>query len=261
MTYMTYNADVHGMALAGRIAAETLDYIGMHIKDGITTDRLNELAHNFMVERGAVPAPLNYNGFPKSICVSVNDIAVHGIPSDYVLKHGDMLNIDVTVIKNGYHGDTSRMFVVGESEHEWLSDHTMQCMYAGIMVVRNGAKYSDVAQAILDEHVRLCKENDYPSTPRLIKSVVGHGIGEQFHTEPLIPHYTHESNLTMRTGKCFTIEPCFSAGSDELVLQPDGWSKRTKDGSVTAQWEHTIRVTDDGFEILTLNEVMHYLFN
>lgn len=235
MIYINNDKDIEGMRLACRIAAETLDYMDKHVRFGITTDELNTLAHDFIVSKGAVPAPLNYHGFPKSICTSVNEVVSHGVPSDYVLTGSDSLNIDVTVIKNGYHGDTSRMYTVGVLGIDALRliSHTERCMYAGIGVVRDGAKFSDIAKAIDREHKRLCGEMRYVNKPELVQSTFGHGIGKTFHAEPLIPHYTNNSTLVMREGMCFTIEPCFTCGG------------------ISAQYEHTILVTKDGYDILT----------
>lgn len=249
--------DIEGMRLAGRIAAATLDFIELYVREGVTTNWLNELVHKFIVSNGASPATLNYHGFPKSCCISVNDVAVHGIPSDYKLKDSDIINIDVTVIKEGYHGDTSRMYMVGCGglPYSYLNTHTKSCMWAGIEAVKDGAAFDDIAIAIKREHVRLCIDRKYQKRPKLLREVNGHGIGKTFHAEPIIQHYMTGNERIMKSGMCFTIEPCFSAGSDRLRSHTDGWSKLTSDGSMTAQTEHTVLVTDTGYEVLTLGEL------
>ena len=246
--------DIAGMRVAGRLAAEVLEMIGEHVKPGVTTDELDRICHDYIVNvQKAIPAPLNYGGapgrmpFPKSICTSLNHVVCHGIPNDKPLKSGDSLNIDVTVIKDGYHGDTSKMFMVGDVP-EWaerLARITQECMYKGISVVRPGARLGDIG-AIIQEHAHA---NRYS----VVREYCGHGIGKVFHEDPQILHYGRAgTGMEMQEGMIFTIEPMINQGRPETRLLGDNWTAITKDRKLSAQWEHTILVTADGYEVLTL---------
>jgi methionyl aminopeptidase len=236
------------MREAGRLAAEVLLMIEPHVQPGITTDALNQVCHDYIVNRlQAVPAPLNYRGFPKSICTSVNHVVCHGIPGDKRLKRGDIVNIDITVIKDGWHGDTSRMFFVGEAsvQAKRLSQVAHDAMCLGIERVRPGARLGDIGAAI-QTHV---ERNGFS----VVREYCGHGIGRVFHEDPQVLHYgTPGTGLRLEPGMCFTIEPMVNAGRAEVKLLPDGWTVVTKDHSLSAQWEHTVLVTDSGVEVLTL---------
>jgi methionyl aminopeptidase len=244
--------DIEGMRLAGRLASEVLDFIGPHVKPGITTAELDRLCHDYMVNvQGTTPAPLNYappgyRPFPKSICTSVNHQVCHGIPGDRVLKNGDVLNIDITVIKNGYHGDTSRMFFVGEPSiaARRLCDVTFECMWLGIAQIRPGATLGDIGHAI-QVHA---EKHGYS----VVREFCGHGIGRKFHEEPQVLHYGRPGTLDrLVEGMTFTVEPMINAGRREIRELADGWTIVTKDHSLSAQWEHTVLVTANGYEILT----------
>jgi methionyl aminopeptidase len=235
------------MRTAGRLAAEVLDMITPHVQPGVTTDELNRICHDFIVtEQNAIPAPLNYRGFPKSICTSVNHVVCHGIPGAKVLKDGDILNIDITVIKDGFHGDTSRMFTVGPPSvrAQRLIDICYQCMFKGIELVRPGTQLGDIGYAI-QHHA---ESHGFS----VVREYCGHGIGKQFHEEPQVLHYgTRGTGLVLEPGMTFTIEPMINAGRRQVKLLPDQWTVVTKDRSLSAQWEHTVLVTEAGHEILT----------
>jgi methionyl aminopeptidase len=244
--------DIERMRVAGRLAAEVLDYITPFVKAGVTTAELDRLCHEYMVDvQGTVPAPLNYappgyRPFPKAICTSVNHQVCHGIPGDRVLKNGDVVNIDVTVIKDGYHGDTSRMFFVGEPSiaARRLCDVTYECMWLGIAQVRPGATLGDIGHAI-QVHA---EKHGYS----VVREFCGHGIGRKFHEEPQILHYGRPGTLDrLVEGMTFTVEPMINAGRRDIKELADGWTIVTKDHSLSAQWEHTVLVTADGYEILT----------
>lgn len=243
-------AEIEKMRVAGRLAAEVLEMIGEHIEPGVTTEELDRLCHAFIVkQQNAIPAPLNYRGFPKSICTSVNNQVCHGIPSQKRLKKGDMLNIDITVIKDGYHGDTSKMFTVGQPTvlASRLIDVTQQAMRAGIEVVGPGATLGDIGHAVQ----RLVERHKFS----VVREYCGHGIGRQFHEDPQVLHYGKPGDgLVLQSGMCFTIEPMVNAGKRFIKQLPDGWTVVTKDRSLSAQWEHTILVTEHGHDILTLRE-------
>jgi methionyl aminopeptidase len=242
--------EIEKMRRAGRLAASVLEMIGEHVVPGVTTDELDRICHSYIVDvLDAVPAPLNYRGFPRSICTSVNNQVCHGIPGNKRLKKGDIVNIDVTVIKDGYHGDTSKMFFVGEPSvlARRLVDITQQAMRIGIAEVRPGATLGDIGHAIqtFAEQQRFSVVREY----------CGHGIGREFHEEPQVLHYGKRGDgLTLQPGMCFTIEPMVNAGKRFVKLLPDGWTVVTKDRALSAQWEHTILVTDDGHEVLTLRD-------
>jgi methionyl aminopeptidase len=244
--------DIERMRIAGRLAAEVLDFITPHVKSGVTTGELDRLCHDYMVKvQGTTPAPLNYappgyRPYPKSICTSVNHQVCHGIPGDKLLKNGDVVNIDVTVIKDGYHGDTSRMFYVGEPSiaARRLCEVTYECMWLGIAQVRPGATIGDIGQAIQTH----AEKNGFS----VVREFCGHGIGRKFHEEPQILHYGRAGTLdTLSAGMTFTIEPMINAGRREIKELADGWTIVTKDHSLSAQWEHTVLVTPTGYEILT----------
>jgi methionyl aminopeptidase len=240
--------EVAKMRVAGRLAADVLDMIGEHVRPGITTGELDRLCHEYITQvQGAVPAPLNYRGFPRSICTSVNHQVCHGIPGEKVLKKGDILNIDVTVIKDGYHGDTSMMFAVGEPsiQARRLMQVTLEAMRVGIAQVRPGATLGDIGHAIQ----RFVEAQRFS----VVREYCGHGIGREFHEDPQILHYGKPgTGLTLEPGMCFTIEPMVNAGKRFIKQLPDGWTVVTKDRSLSAQWEHTVLVTPDGHEVLTL---------
>jgi methionyl aminopeptidase len=247
--------DIAKMRIAGRLASEVLDYIGQFVKPGISTDEIDRLCHNYMVDvQGTVPAPLNYappgySPYPKSICTSINHVVCHGVPGEKKLKTGDILNIDITVIKDGFHGDTSRMFHVGQTsiQARRLCDITYECMWHGIAMVRPGARLGDVGHAI-QTHA----ENSGFS---VVREFCGHGIGRKFHEEPQVLHYGRPgTGVELEAGMTFTIEPMINAGRADIRVLADGWTIVTKDHSLSAQWEHTVLVTGTGFEIMTLSD-------
>ena len=242
--------EIAKMRVAGRLAAEVLEMIEPHVRPGVTTDELDRICHDFIVdEQHAIPAPLDYRGFPKSICTSVNHQVCHGIPGNKRLKNGDIVNIDITVIKDGYHGDTSKMFVVGDASvlARRLIKLTQEAMRLGIAQVRPGATLGDVGHAIQT----FVESNNYS----VVREYCGHGIGREFHEDPQVLHYgSPGEGLALREGMCFTVEPMVNAGKRFIKLLPDGWTVVTKDRSLSAQWEHTVLVTADGHEILTLRQ-------
>lgn len=250
--------EIDKMRVAGRLAAEVLEMIGEYVKPGVTTEELNQICHDYIVDKqDAIPAPLNYKGFPKSICTSVNHVICHGIPSDKkALKKGDIINIDVTVIKDGYHGDTSKMFFVGKPSiaAERLVRVTQECMYKAIELVKPGLHLGDIG-AVIQKHA----ESNYYS---VVREYCGHGIGKTFHEDPQVMHYGKKgTGMQIREGMTFTIEPMINQGKPHCTLLPDEWTVVTKDRKLSAQWEHTILVTKDGFEILTLREEERALFS
>jgi methionyl aminopeptidase len=239
--------EIDKMRVAGRLAAQVLKMIEPHVQPGISTGEIDRICHEYIVnELGAIPAPLNYRGFPKSVCTSVNHVVCHGIPGDKVLKKGDIVNIDVTVIKDEFHGDTSRMFFVGEPPilGRRLSEVAHECMWLGIEMVRPGVKLGDIGHAI-QQHAE--KHNF-----SVVREYCGHGIGRTFHEDPQVLHYgSPNTGMALQEGMTFTIEPMVNAGRKETRLLKDGWTVVTKDHSLSAQWEHTVLVTPDGFEVLT----------
>ena len=243
-------AEIEKMRVAGQLAAEVLEMIEPYVVPGVTTEKLDQICHDYIVKKqGAIPAPLNYKGFPKSICTSVNHQVCHGIPGPKKLKNGDIVNIDITVIKDGYHGDTSKMFLVGEApiRAKRLVRLTQECMYLGIRQVRPGGHLGDVGHAI-QKHA---ESNGYS----VVQEFCGHGIGRGFHEEPQVLHYGKSGDgITLQPGMIFTIEPMINLGKRYVKILPDGWTAVTKDHSLSAQWEHTVLVTDDGYEILTLRQ-------
>ena len=237
------------MRTAGRLAADVLDMIAPYVVPGVTTDELNARCHEYIVNvQQAVPAPLNYRGFPKSICTSVNHVVCHGIPSpDKRLKQGDIINIDVTVIKDGWHGDTSRMYAVGKiaPSAQRLIDITHEAMWIGIRQIRPGAHLGDIGAAI--------QGFVEPQHLSIVREYCGHGIGQIFHEDPQVLHYGERgTGVALLPGMTFTVEPMVNAGKRHVRLLPDGWTVITKDHSLSAQWEHTVLVTDTGYEVLTL---------
>ena len=244
--------EIEMMRIAGRLASEVLDFITPHVRPGVTTGKLNDLCHDYMVKvQGTVPAPLNYappgyRPFPKSICTSVNHQVCHGIPGDRVLKPGDILNIDITVIKDGFHGDTSRMFYVGEPsiQAKRLVEVTFECMWVGIHQMRPGARLGDIGAAIQAHAER--------QGFSVVREFCGHGIGRKFHEEPQVLHYGRPgTGLVLEPGMTFTVEPMINAGKAGIRELADGWTIVTKDHSLSAQWEHTVAVTGSGFEVMT----------
>lgn len=236
------------MREAGHLAALVLDMIGEHVKPGVTTDELDRLCHDHIVQvQQAVPANLNYRGFPKTICASVNHVVCHGIPNDRRLKNGDIINIDVTVIRDGFHGDTSRMYFVGKPlpHAQRLVEACFEAMWQGIRCVRPGARLGDIGHAI--------QRSTESQSFTVVREYCGHGIGRIYHEDPQVLHYGKPgTGVELRAGMTFTIEPMINAGKRDVKLLPDGWTVVTRDHSLSAQWEHTVLVTDDGFEVLTL---------
>jgi methionyl aminopeptidase len=247
-------ADIEGMRIAGRLGSEVLDMLAPHVKPGVSTEQLDKLAHDYIFDvQGGVPAPLNYappgyTPYPKSICTSINHQVCHGIPNDRPLKNGDIVNIDVTVIKDGWHGDTSRMFIVGEGSiaAKRLCQITYEAMWHGIVKVRPGVRLGDIGHAI-----QVFSENAGYS---VVREFCGHGIGRKFHEEPQVLHYGRPGTLEeLVPGMIFTIEPMINAGRREIKETGDGWTIVTKDRSLSAQWEHTVLVTETGYEVLTVS--------
>jgi methionyl aminopeptidase len=244
--------DFAPMRAAGRLAAETLDMIAAHVAPGVTTDMLNTLCHDFITAHGAIAAPLNYRGFPKSTCISINHVVCHGIPGDKKLLDGDVLNIDVTVILNGWYGDSSRMYVAGEpsTRAKRLMDVTYESMMRGIAMVKPGATFGDVGHAI----------QTYVEAQRfsVVRDFCGHGIGQRFHEPPNVLHFGRPGEgAVFKPGMFFTIEPMVNAGRPEVKILDDGWTAVTRDRSLSAQFEHMIGVTETGHEIFTLSPAGH----
>ena len=240
--------DFAKMRIAGKLAAEILDYITPFVEVGVTTDYLNDLCHKKIIENNAIPAPLNYRGFPKSICTSINHVICHGIPSDKILKNGDILNIDVTVIVDGWHGDTSRMYFVGNDipiKAKKLTQITYECMMMGIEKVKPEIHLGEIG-FVIQNHA---EKHGFS----VVRDYCGHGIGKVFHAEPSVLHYGKKnSGILLKEGMFFTIEPMINVGTFETLLSKhDGWTVTTRDKSLSAQFEHTIGVTKDGFEIFT----------
>ena len=250
-------AEIEKMRLAGRLAAEVLDHIAPYIRPGVTTNEIDRLCHEYMTEvQHTVPAPLNYappgyKPFPKSVCTSVNHVVCHGIPGEKKLKAGDVVNVDVTVIADGYHGDSSRMYYVGEPpiQARRLCEVTYECMWLGIQAVRPGAYLGDIGHAIQT----YAEKHGFS----VVREFCGHGIGRRFHEEPQVLHYGRpRTGLRLEPGMIFTVEPMINAGRPEVRQLADGWTVVTKDHSLSAQWEHTVLVTPSGFEVLTVSPGM-----
>lgn len=239
--------DFEGMRRAGKLASQTLDFITPYVKAGVTTDELNMLCHNFIIEHKAIPAPLNYRGFPKSICTSINHVVCHGIPSDKKLITGDIINIDVTVIVDGWHGDTSRMFAIGKIglRAEKLIEATYEGMMRGIDVVKPGATLGDIGHAIQS----FVEKKGFS----VVRDFCGHGVGKIFHSAPNVVHYGKPGDgIVLKEGMFFTIEPMINAGKHQIKILEDGWTAVTRDRSLSAQYEHTLGVTATGYEIFTI---------
>ncbi|MGE0336212.1 MAG: type I methionyl aminopeptidase [Gammaproteobacteria bacterium] len=239
--------EIERMRLAGRLAAEVLEVIGPHVRPGVTTEELDRLCHAHIVDiQQAIPAPLNYHGFPKSICTSVNHVVCHGIPGDKRLKDGDVVNLDITVIKDGFHGDTSAMFYVGTPslKAQRLCETSYECLRLAIEMVRPGVRLGDIGAAIQS----YAEARNYS----VVREYCGHGIGREFHEEPQVLHYGQPgTGYLLEPGMTFTIEPMINAGKRYVKLLPDNWTVVTKDHSLSAQWEHTVLVTGTGYEVLT----------
>lgn len=245
---------IAGMRTAGKLASEVLDYLTPHVQPGVTTNALDKLAFDYITQvQQAIAAPLNYNPsgrnpYPKSICTSINHQVCHGIPSDKALKKGDIVNIDITVIKDGYHGDTSRMFYVGEPSilARRLTDITYECMWLGIAKIRAGAYLGDIGY-VIQQHAEKAGFS-------IVREFCGHGIGKVFHEEPQVLHYGRPGTLDqLKAGMIFTVEPMVNAGKREIREMGDGWTIKTRDRSLSAQWEHTVLVTETGYEVLTVS--------
>ncbi|MFO7604304.1 MAG: type I methionyl aminopeptidase [Gammaproteobacteria bacterium] len=248
MTVTIKSADeIEKMRVAGRLAAEVLEMIAPHVQAGVTSLELDRICHDYIVNKQkAIPAPLNYHGFPKSICTSVNHVICHGIPNEKRLKNGDIINIDITVIKDGYHGDTSKMFFVGEPsiQARRLAQVTYECLCKGIAQVRPGVHLGDIGH-VIQQHA---EGHQYS----VVREYCGHGIGKVFHEDPQVLHYGQPgTGLALEAGMIFTIEPMINAGKRHVKLMKDGWTVVTKDRTLSAQWEHTILVTETGHEVLT----------
>ena len=240
--------DFAKMRVAGKLASEVLNYIAPFVQAGVSTNYLNDLCHEKIISAGAIPAPLNYKGFPKSICTSINHVVCHGIPSEHkILKNGDIINIDVTVIVDGWHGDTSKMFFVGKPsvKAKKLVEVTYECLMLGIEQVKPGADFNVIGKAI----AKHAHKNGFS----VVRDFCGHGVGRVFHAEPNVVHYLCEKYATMQTGMFFTIEPMINEGSHETLISPhDGWTAWTRDKKLSAQFEHTIGITETGYEIFTI---------
>jgi methionyl aminopeptidase len=242
-------ADFAGMRRAGKLAAEVMDFITPHVEVGVTTEHLDKLCHDYIVGHGAIPAPLNYKGFPKSICTSINHVVCHGIPGPKKLAAGDIVNIDVTVILDSWYGDTSRMYIAGgktTKKAERLIDVTYDSMMAGIEVVKPGATLGDIGHAIQ----KVAEAERFS----VVRDFCGHGIGQTFHAPPSVLHYgSPKTGTVLKAGMFFTIEPMINAGAWQIKVLSDGWTAVTRDKSLSAQFEHTIAVTETGYEIFTLS--------
>ncbi|MAQ99486.1 MAG: type I methionyl aminopeptidase [Oceanospirillaceae bacterium] len=250
--------DIEKMRVAGRLAAEVLEMIGEHVRPGVSTGELDRICHDYIVNvQQAIPAPLNYHGFPKSICTSINQVICHGIPSDdKLLKKGDIVNIDITVIKDGYHGDTSKMFMVGEvlPAVDRLVKITQECLYLAIDMVKPGTQLGDIGHAI-QQHA---ESNHYS----VVREYCGHGIGKTFHADPQVLHYGKPgTGMALQEGMTFTIEPMINLGVRQNKLMKDGWTVVTKDRKPSAQWEHTLLVTATGVDVLTRRKEEEQFWN
>jgi methionyl aminopeptidase len=242
--------EITKMRIAGKLASEVLEMITPFVKEGVTTEELDKICHDYIVdEQDAYPAPLNYHGFPKSICTSINHVVCHGIPADKKLKKGDILNIDVTVKKDGYHGDTSKMFLVGEVSvmASKLVEVTHECLWKGIAMIKPGNHFGDIG-SVIEKHA---KSFGYS----IVDEFCGHGIGKDFHEAPQVMHHGKTgTGPEIKEGMIFTIEPMINVGKRKVSIMKDRWTAVTKDRSLSAQWDHTILVTKDGYEVLTLRE-------
>lgn len=241
------NVAIDKMKTAGKLAADVLVMLDEHVKTGVSTGVLDDIAHQYILDHGAIPAPLNYNGFPKSICTSINHVVCHGIPDhERLLKEGDIINIDITVIKDGYYGDTSKMWIVGQGSvmAQRLCQVAQKALYAGMKVVKNGAHLGDIGAAI--------QAVVEPERFSIVREFCGHGIGQTFHAEPQVLHYGKAgTGIELKTGMAFTIEPMINQGVWQTKIMKDGWTAITKDRKLSAQWEHTLIVTDNGCLVTT----------
>ncbi len=260
--------EIEKMRIAGKLAADVLEMIEPHVKAGVSTEKLNQICHKYITEvQEAIPAPLNYHGYPKSICTSINHIVCHGIPATEdskfgqmvrpaVLKDGDILNIDITVIKDGYHGDTSRMFMIGEvsPEDKRLCMVAQEALYIGMKQVKPGVQLGEIGTAI-EKYIKTNNKNNPRTKFSIVKDYCGHGIGNEFHEEPQVVHYRNGDRTVLKEGMTFTIEPMINAGKFGCRLDDeDNWTVYTADGKNSAQWEHTLLVTATGCEVLTLRK-------
>jgi len=245
--------DFAGMRVAGKLAAATLDYITPYVVPGVATEKLDELCETFIRDHGAIPAPLGYRGYPKATCISPNHVVCHGIPSDKTLSDGDIVNIDITVIVDGWHGDTSRMFFVGDNisiKAKKLVEVTYEAMMRGIKLVKPGATLGDIGAAIQD----YAEENRFS----VVRDFCGHGLGKIFHMPPSVLHYGEAGQgMKLREGMFFTIEPMINAGRYDIKVLSDNWTAVTRDRSLSAQFEHSLGVTATGYEIFTLSPAGH----
>jgi len=241
--------DIDKMRVAGRLAAEVLEMIVPYVVPGITTGEINRICHDYItIKQNAIPAPLNYNGFPASVCISTNEVICHGIPSDkQFLCDGDIVNVDITVIKDGFHGDTSRMFLIGNvsSDAQKLVKITLECLYKGIEIIKPGISLGDVGSVI--------QKHAHANNFSVVREYCGHGIGRNFHEDPQVLHYGKKNTgIKLREGMTFTIEPMINAGQRHITIsKQDGWTVSTKDKKLSAQWEHTLLVTKSGCDVLT----------
>ncbi|WP_394247988.1 type I methionyl aminopeptidase [Vibrio profundi] len=258
--------EIEKMRIAGKLAADVLEMIAPHVKAGVTTEELDQICHKYITEeQGAIPAPLNYHGFPKSICTSINHVVCHGIPSQQdeqfgaisrpaVLKDGDIVNIDITVIKDGYHGDTSKMFLIGEVSpaDRRLCLVAQESLYAAMKKVKPGVQLGEIGTTI-EKYIKTNNKNNPRAKFSIVKDYCGHGIGAEFHEDPQVVHYKNSDRTVLKAGMCFTIEPMINAGKFGCRLDDeDNWTVYTGDSKNSAQWEHTLLVTEKGCEVLTL---------
>jgi len=250
-------SEIEKMRISGKIAAKVLEMIENYIKPNISTEEINDICHDFIVKKKAIAACLGYHGFPKSLCISVNDVVCHGIPSkNQILKSGDIVNIDVTIIKNNYHADTSKMFLVGKTSilSQRLCKIAQESLYKSFNILKPGIPLGKIGETI-QNHV----ENNNFS---VVREYCGHGIGRSFHEEPYVLHYKNKSDILLKKGMIFTIEPMINAGKNEVQCMEDGWTVKTKDHSLSAQYEHTVLIIENGCDILTWqkNEKIPYRF-
>ena len=251
MIILKNREEIEAIRRSGRLAARTLDFAAGELKPGITTGQLDKLIHDFILDHGAVPATLGYRGFPASSCISINEVVVHGIPGPRVVKEGDLVKIDVTTILDGFYGDTARTYCVGEvsPQARKLAEATEKSMYLGISEVKSGARLGDIGAAIQDFIE--------PQGFSVVRDFVGHGVGREFHEEPSVAHYGRRgTGLRLKTGMVFTVEPMINQGVWNVKILKDNWTTVTTDGKLSAQFEHTVAVTADGYDILTLSEAV-----